>query len=76
MKVRHVKHDTITITISKETHQKLVALPFARNSISHAVSNEDGSISFAVPPHINDALRELHPDHDMAIQMLLGQKTN
>lgn len=62
------------ITISKETHQKLVALPFARDAVSHAVFNPDGTVSFAVPSHIREALNIIHPDPDMAIQNLLGLK--
>lgn len=77
-KVNHVtsgpKH--FTLTISRETHQRLVALPFARDAMSHAVPNDDGTITFPVPPHIRDALHRLHPDPDMAIQILLGLKTH
>lgn len=68
--------DLTTITISKDTHQRLLNLPFARDAVSHAVFNPDGTVSFTVPPHIRDALEIIHPDTDMAIQDLLGLKTH
>lgn len=71
-----MKSATCTITISKDTHQKLVALPFAREAVSQAVANNDGTVSFQVLPYIREALDIIHPDHDMAIQLLLGLKTN
>ena len=66
----------ITITISQDTHRKLINLPFAREAVSNAVANNDGTVSFPVMPYIHEALGIIHPDPDMAIQLLLGLKTN
>lgn len=72
--MNHDRHPIITI--SGDTHQRLVALPFSREATSNAVANLDGTVSFPVQPHIRDALSILHPDPDLAIQLLLGLKTN
>lgn len=64
------------ITISQETHRRLVELPIASNAKSGATLNEDGSISFAVRPSLQASLLDVHPDPDRAIQILLGLKAN
>jgi hypothetical protein len=77
MKAHHVsKKDFTIITISRETHQRLLAVPLARDAVSRVVLNPDGTVSFPVRPDTREALRILHPDPDMAIQLLLGLKTN
>lgn len=47
MKAFHVTLDAdpFTVTISRDTHQRLVALPFAREAVSHAVANQDGTVT-------------------------------
>lgn len=78
MKARYVKSTKPypIITISQETHRRLVDLPLASNAKSSATLNEDGSISFAVRPSLHASLLDVHPDPDRAIQILLGLKTN
>jgi len=76
MRAKDVNSKYYTVTISKETHQRLVALPFCRDATSQAVANNNGTVSFTVPPHIHTALKALHDDTEMAIQILLGLKTN
>lgn len=78
MKVRYVKSTRPhpIITISQDTHRRLVELPFASDAQSSATLNEDGSISFAVRPSLHASLLDAHPDPDRAIQILLGLKTN
>ncbi len=76
MKAHRVKPDFIVITISRQTHQNLLALPIARDAVSRVVHNSDGTVSFPVSPYTREALHILHPDPDMAIQLLLGLKTN
>lgn len=65
-----------TITISKETHQRLVALPWLTSTKSSAVMNADGTVTFSINLDTHAQLLEVHQDIELAIQMLLGLKTN
>lgn len=65
-----------TITISKETHQRLLSLPWLTSSKSTAVMNEDGTVTFPIGLDTHARLLELHQDVELAIQMMLGLKTN
>lgn len=64
------------ITISRDTHQRLVNLPLAMDAKSTAVFNDDGSVSFPVGLDVHAELLDVHDDMDLAIQILLGLKTN
>ncbi len=68
--------DFTTITISKETHQRLVALPWLTSTKSSAVMNADDTVSFSISLDTHAQLLEVHQDIELAIQMLLGLKTN
>lgn len=65
-----------TITISRETHQRLVNLPWAQDAKSTAVMNEDGTVTFPIGLDVHANLLDVHEDVDLAIQILLDLKTN
>lgn len=69
-------NDSTTITISKETHQQLVALPWLTSSKSSAVMNPDGTVTFPIKKDTHAQLFDVHQDVELAIQLLLGLKTN
>lgn len=64
------------ITISQETYRHLVNLPFAQNAANSATMNPDGTVTFPISERNLHYLQSLHTDPDMAIQILLGLKTN
>jgi hypothetical protein len=77
MNARHVKNsDFTTITISKETHQQLVNLPWFVNAKSSAVMNRNGTVTFPVGLDLHAKLLDVHEDVELAIQIFLGLKTN
>lgn len=68
--------DTVMITISKETHQRLVSLPWERDAKSSAVMNANGTVTFPVRRDQHAELLDIHEDVELAIQILLNIKTN
>jgi len=70
------RKDFKPITISKETHQRLVNLPWLQNAKSTAVVNPDGTVTFPIGLDTHAQLLDVNEDVELAIQMLLGLKTN
>lgn len=64
------------ITVSKETHEGILANALGTINLSKTTFHADGTVSFPISPDVLRELKRINASPELAIREKLGIKTN